>query len=41
MSGSGSSTFALFPNAADAGQALEKFRVRFGSAIWTAALPLA
>ncbi|HWD17931.1 MAG TPA: 4-(cytidine 5'-diphospho)-2-C-methyl-D-erythritol kinase [Verrucomicrobiae bacterium] len=40
MSGSGSSTFALFPNAAAAGQALEKFRAHFGSAIWAAALPL-
>lgn len=41
MSGSGSSTFALFASAPEAERALENFRHHFGSAIWTASLPLA
>jgi 4-diphosphocytidyl-2-C-methyl-D-erythritol kinase len=41
MSGSGSSTFALFSSAATAGRALEAFRAKFGPAIWTMTLPVA
>jgi 4-diphosphocytidyl-2-C-methyl-D-erythritol kinase len=40
MSGSGSSTFALFSEAAAAEKALEMFRSKFGTTIWTMALPV-
>jgi 4-diphosphocytidyl-2-C-methyl-D-erythritol kinase len=39
MSGSGSSTFAVFPSQSAAEQALDGFRSKFGAAIWTALLP--
>jgi 4-diphosphocytidyl-2-C-methyl-D-erythritol kinase len=40
MSGSGSSTFAVFKSADEAARGLEAFRSKFGPAIWTASLPL-
>lgn len=40
MSGSGSSTFALTGSAGAAGQALEKFRSRFGAQCWTASVKM-
>jgi len=40
MSGSGSSTFAVFGSASSAESCLEQFRSKFGAAIWTASLPL-
>ena len=36
MSGSGSTTFAVFPNQAAAGALVEKFKSRFGQATWLA-----
>jgi 4-diphosphocytidyl-2C-methyl-D-erythritol kinase len=39
MSGSGSTTFALFANANQAGAALEKFKTHFGQDCWTACVP--
>jgi 4-diphosphocytidyl-2-C-methyl-D-erythritol kinase len=40
MSGSGSTTFAIFADAASAEAALEPFRAKFGSAGWTSVVPL-
>ena len=40
MSGSGSTTFALFEAKAAAEQAIEKFRREFGTTCWTALVPL-
>jgi 4-diphosphocytidyl-2-C-methyl-D-erythritol kinase len=40
MSGSGSTTFALFTQAAGAEAALERFKSRFGDTAWTALIPL-
>ncbi|MBI3851332.1 MAG: 4-(cytidine 5'-diphospho)-2-C-methyl-D-erythritol kinase [Verrucomicrobia bacterium] len=39
MSGSGSTTFALFQSQSDGEQALEKFRQKFGTTCWTALVP--
>lgn len=40
MSGSGSTTFALFPDRAAAEAAREKFKPRFGDTCWTAIVPV-
>jgi 4-diphosphocytidyl-2-C-methyl-D-erythritol kinase len=40
MSGSGSTTFAIFADPASAEAALEPFRAKFGSAGWTSVVPL-
>ena len=40
MSGSGSTTFAIFASAAGAEAALAKFKSRFGDTAWTALIPL-
>jgi 4-diphosphocytidyl-2-C-methyl-D-erythritol kinase len=40
MSGSGSTTFALFPESKTAEQAREKFQVQFGANGWTALVPV-
>jgi len=40
MSGSGSSTFAVFDSAESARRVLEAFRGRFGETVWTALLPV-
>ena len=40
MSGSGSTTFAIFPSQAAADTAVEKFKARFGAACWTAVVPV-
>jgi 4-diphosphocytidyl-2-C-methyl-D-erythritol kinase len=40
MSGSGSSTFAVFPSQSSAEKTLEAFHAKFGPAIWTATLPV-
>jgi 4-diphosphocytidyl-2-C-methyl-D-erythritol kinase len=40
MSGSGSTTFAIFTDPASAEAALEPFRAKFGSAGWTSVVPL-
>ena len=39
MSGSGSTTFAVFPNQAAAEALVEKFKTRFGQATWMAVVP--
>jgi 4-diphosphocytidyl-2-C-methyl-D-erythritol kinase len=41
MSGSGSTTFALFPDETSARNALERFGDKFGDSQWSAAVPLA
>jgi 4-diphosphocytidyl-2-C-methyl-D-erythritol kinase len=41
MSGSGSATFALLPTRAAAENLLEKFKVKFGTNLWTAVVPSA
>lgn len=40
MSGSGSTTFAIFDSAADARVALDRFHMEFGTSGWTAIVPL-
>lgn len=40
MSGSGSTTFAIFPDSAKAEAALEPFKARFGENCWTAIVPV-
>jgi 4-diphosphocytidyl-2-C-methyl-D-erythritol kinase len=40
MSGSGSTTFAIFPNQLAAEAAVEKFRTRFGANNWIAVVPI-
>jgi 4-diphosphocytidyl-2-C-methyl-D-erythritol kinase len=40
MSGSGSTTFAIFPNHAAAESAVEKFQIRFGANSWIAVVPI-
>ena len=40
MSGSGSTTFALFAEATLAGTAMERFKSKFGGNVWTALVPL-
>ncbi len=40
MSGSGSSTFAVFESPERAARALDAFRVKFGQSIWAASLPV-
>jgi len=40
MSGSGSTTFAIFPTAATAEAAVEKFKSQFGATCWTAIVPV-
>lgn len=40
MSGSGSTTFAIFPAQAAAETAMEQFKTRFGTACWTAVVPI-
>jgi len=41
MSGSGSTTFAIFPNEATANAALDPFKSKFGSTAWLTIVPLA
>lgn len=40
MSGSGSTTFAIFPDQHSAGSVVEKFKSRFGATCWTAVIPI-
>jgi 4-diphosphocytidyl-2-C-methyl-D-erythritol kinase len=40
MSGSGSTTFAIFPNPTAAAAVVEKFKARFGATCWTAVVPI-
>ena len=40
MSGSGSTTFALFREAGAAEDVVEKFKTRFGGSCWTAVVPV-
>jgi 4-diphosphocytidyl-2-C-methyl-D-erythritol kinase len=40
MSGSGSTTFAIFRNQSAAEAVVEKFKTRFGTACWTAVVPI-
>ncbi len=40
MSGSGSTTFALLPDAASANRLRDQFKVKFGESHWTAVVPL-
>lgn len=40
MSGSGSTTFAIFPNQIAAAAVIEKFKGRFGATCWTAVVPI-
>jgi 4-diphosphocytidyl-2-C-methyl-D-erythritol kinase len=40
MSGSGSTTFAVFPTQAAAETLVEKFRSRFGQGTWMAVVPV-
>jgi len=40
MSGSGSTTFAIFPNPSAAQAVVEPFKVQFGAACWTAVVPV-
>ncbi|HLX95050.1 MAG TPA: 4-(cytidine 5'-diphospho)-2-C-methyl-D-erythritol kinase [Verrucomicrobiae bacterium] len=40
MSGSGSTTFALFENVSAAGALLDQFKARFGETCWTAVAPV-
>ncbi len=40
MSGSGSTTFAIFPNQSAAAAVIEKFKGRFGATCWTAVVPI-
>jgi len=40
MSGSGSTTFAIFPDLVQAEAAIEPFQARFGAQGWMVAVPL-
>jgi 4-diphosphocytidyl-2C-methyl-D-erythritol kinase len=40
MSGSGSTTFALARNIAEAEQLAEKFKTKFGETYWAAVVPV-
>lgn len=40
MSGSGSTTFAIFPDQATAAAVVEKFKNQFGATCWTAVVPI-
>jgi hypothetical protein len=40
MSGSGSATYALLPDRAEAGRLRERFLARFGASVWTALVQL-
>lgn len=40
MSGSGSTTFAIFPDQNSAANAVERFQARFGSTAWVATVPV-
>jgi 4-diphosphocytidyl-2C-methyl-D-erythritol kinase len=40
MSGSGSTTFAIFPNQTAAESTVEKFQTRFGANSWIAVVPI-